>query len=122
VASRKLTVAEKFYLDSHARTKSAEELAGELQLPLKVVKAHVSEAPPLPQTLVNRAKTARATSSPSKPKPKPRPTFFAEHSGTTAMTKEQAELDDAARQEPNEEFLSTVKNNIHVMDPSKPIR
>ncbi len=122
--ARSLNRVEKFYIDNHAGTMSDRDLARVLRVPVALVRAYLQQKPATPAPAPSASPAA------------PAPTNFAEYKGTVAMTASQSEADDraagtspfqgeeqATRPRPeNSKFLETLRNNIHVIDPGKPVQ
>lgn len=96
---KSLTTAEQFYVEQHAKTKSAARIAEELGLPADLVEAE-------------RAKHVKKHKM-----------DVAKDGMTVSMTAEESFADDERqKQGRNEDLFGKLKDDIHVIDASKPTK
>jgi hypothetical protein len=119
MASKQITKAEAFYIEGHFGTKPPSEIAEDLGLSVKKVNAYIA-----------KLDEAGVKPAPTPDKSGPRKAGFAVKEGETgpqsvSSTQAASAMGDELHTQigRNEKFFEQrVKNGIHVMDPSKPVR
>lgn len=106
---RKLSKAESFYIEQHARTMDVQGIATDLGVDVRTVKAYIRKLPEPTPEAVPEAKPAGDDSE-----------FMRHKTGAVCMTETQGQIDDERR--PQQNYLKRNSKNIHVIDPSKPVR
>lgn len=107
---KKLSKAEKFYIEQHVGAMDARDIAADLDLDVRTVRAYLKSLPA----------ASPAPEPPQEARPKLDHGFMRHKNGAVAMTEEQGQIDDENK--PNRKYLSRHSKNIHIIDPTRPVR